>query len=104
MALTKAERQRIWRERYRGEPRGNKAMLAELTALQAVGGGSCGPTQTVPRKPTGRQRDDVAVLKQERDELAERLAQIEAFQPGIVDAARAWVAQVDAPSRRRRKR
>src|SRR3954465_11253859 len=30
----------------------------------------------------GRQRDAVAVLKQERDQLAERLAQIEACQPG----------------------
>jgi hypothetical protein len=35
MPLTNAERQRIWRERHRGEPRGSKPLLAQLAALQA---------------------------------------------------------------------
>ena len=34
MALTNAERQRAYRERHRGEPRGNAAMMAQLAALQ----------------------------------------------------------------------
>ncbi|MFL5287859.1 MAG: hypothetical protein ACJ8AW_44545 [Rhodopila sp.] len=34
-------------------------------------------------------------------ELAERLAQIEAFQPGIAAKAKAWVEQVDRPPRHR---
>jgi len=33
MPLTNAERRRFWRERHRGEPRGNKAMMAQLAAL-----------------------------------------------------------------------
>jgi len=33
MALSTTERQRIWRERHRGEPRGNEAMMAQLAAL-----------------------------------------------------------------------
>jgi hypothetical protein len=32
MAQTNAERQRTWRERHRGEPRGNKTLMAKLTA------------------------------------------------------------------------
>jgi hypothetical protein len=35
MPLTNAERQRTRRERHRGEPRGNKPLLAQLAALQA---------------------------------------------------------------------
>jgi hypothetical protein len=46
--------------------------------------------QPAPGKAIGRQRDAVAVLKQERDQLAERLAQIEAYQPGITAKAKAW--------------
>jgi hypothetical protein len=32
---------------------------------------------------------------------AERLAQVEAYQPGIADKAKAWVAEIDKPRRRR---
>jgi hypothetical protein len=35
MVLGNAERQRIWRERHRGEPRGNKTLMTQLAALQA---------------------------------------------------------------------
>lgn len=34
MALTSTERGRRFRERHRGEPRGNKLMQAQLAALQ----------------------------------------------------------------------
>ncbi|MFL5284037.1 MAG: hypothetical protein ACJ8AW_24345 [Rhodopila sp.] len=37
-------------------------------------------------------------LRQERDDLAVRLAEIEAYQPGITDKAQAWVEQVDRPA------
>ena len=33
MALSNAERQRAWRERHKGEPRGNAKLMAELAAL-----------------------------------------------------------------------
>ena len=45
-------------------------------------------------------RDRFTALKRERDELAERLVVIEAYQPGITAKARAWVAEVDKPLRR----
>jgi hypothetical protein len=35
MALSNAERQRAWRERHKGELRGNKALMAQCAALQA---------------------------------------------------------------------
>jgi uncharacterized membrane-anchored protein len=38
-------------------------------------------------------------LRRERDELAVVLAQIEAYQPGIADKARAWVDQIDRTPR-----
>src|SRR3954468_8561182 len=34
MAQATTERQRAWRYRHRGEPRGNAAMMAQLAALQ----------------------------------------------------------------------
>jgi len=71
MALTSTERGRRYRERHHGEPLGNKPMRAQLAAL-----------------------------KQERDKLAERLAAIEADQPGITEKAKAWVAEVDRQRRR----
>jgi hypothetical protein len=97
MVMSNAERQRIWRERHRGEPRGNKTLMTQLAALQArVAQLEIGrePSrghrpQPAPGKPADRLREAYTALKRERDELAERLAQIEAFQPGIADAARA---------------
>jgi hypothetical protein len=44
----------------------------------------------------------VLAVKQERDELAVQLAQIEAYQPGIAAKARAWVEQIDRAPRRGR--
>jgi hypothetical protein len=49
--------------------------------------------------PARRLKSKFAALKQERDELAERLAQIETYHPGITDAAKAWVAQIDGSPR-----
>ncbi|MFL5287161.1 MAG: hypothetical protein ACJ8AW_40885 [Rhodopila sp.] len=48
-----------------------------------------------PVTPTGRLLEAYAALRQERDDLAVQLAQIEAYQPGIAAKARAWVEQVD---------
>ena len=70
MALTNAERQRAWRERHKGKPRGNATLMTELAAL-----------------------------RKERDDLAESLAQIEAYQPGILNVAKAWVAAIDRTAR-----
>jgi hypothetical protein len=35
MALSNAERQCAWRERYKGEPRGNARLMTELATLRA---------------------------------------------------------------------
>jgi hypothetical protein len=70
MALSNAERQRAWRERHKGKPRGNATLMAELAAL-----------------------------RKERDDLAESLAQIEAYQPGILNVAKAWLAAIDRTAR-----
>ncbi len=35
MVMTNAERQRAWRERHKGRPRGNAAAVAEIAALKA---------------------------------------------------------------------
>ena len=67
MALSNAERQRAWRERHKGKPRGNVRLMAELAALRA----------------------EIAALTQERDDLAESLAQVEAYQPEILNVAAA---------------
>jgi hypothetical protein len=41
----------------------------------------------------------MAALRKERDDLAESLAQVEAYQPGIRGVARAWVASIDRAAR-----
>src|SRR5689334_18707928 len=95
MPLTNAERHRAYRTRHRG----NAAMQAELAALQErvaqleaelAGGPLDGPVM-----PTGWLSGVHLALEQERAELAERLAAIEAYQPGITEKARAWVERVD---------
>ena len=63
-------RQQAWRARHQGKPRGNKVLMVELAAL-----------------------------RKERDDLAERLAQIRAYQPGIEAGAKAWLAKIDRASR-----
>ena len=76
MAVSDAEReanrrrQQAWRIRHQGKPRGNKVLMVELAAL-----------------------------RKERDDLAERLAQIRAYQPGIEAEARTWLARIDKASR-----
>src|SRR4051794_2441707 len=99
MPQTNAERQRAYRERHRGEPRGNTAMQAQLAVLQGrvaqLEVELAGRPVAGPVTPTGRLVEAYAALRQERDELAVVLAQIEAYQPGIADKARAWVEQVD---------
>jgi len=107
MPQTNAERQRAYRARHRGEPRGNPAMQAELAALQGrvaqLEVELAARPSDGPQAPTGRLQEAYAALKQERDKLAERLAVIEAFQPGITERARTWVEQVDAAPRRRKR-
>jgi hypothetical protein len=101
MALSNAERQRLWRERHRGKPHGNPAMLATVAALEAsvaqLEAELAGRPHPALRKPPGRQPADYAALKLEHDELAERLARIVAYDPSIEAKAQAWVKQVDAP-------
>ena len=105
MDKTNADRQRRWRDRRQ---RDNKAMMEQLAALQGrvaqLEAELAARPQPAPRKPSRRVWDPVAALKRERDELAERLAKIEAYQPGIAAEAAAWIAEVDAPPKRRRKR
>jgi hypothetical protein len=106
MPLTNAERQRAYRERHRGEPRGNAALQAQLAVLQGrvaqLEVELAGRPSASPRPSTGRLLQAFRALRQERDELAMTLAQIEAYQPGVAAKARAWVEQVDAAPRRRR--
>ena len=49
--------------------------------------------------PARRLWAEMAALQQERDDLAESLAQVEAYQPGILNVAKAWVAQIDRAAR-----
>jgi len=35
MVLSNAERQRAWRERHKGKPRGNAKLMTELATLRA---------------------------------------------------------------------
>jgi hypothetical protein len=103
MPLTNAERQRAWRERHRGEPQGNEALMAQLAALQArVAQLEVELATAGSRAPSGRLREAFLALRRERNELALTLAQIEAYQPGIAAKARAWVEQVDGTPRRRK--
>jgi len=105
MPLTHAERQRAWRERHRGEPRGNAAMKAQLAALQGRVAQLEVELAAMPpagsRTPSGRLREAFLAVKQERDELAVQLAQIEAYRLGVTAKARAWVEQIDRTPRRR---
>jgi hypothetical protein len=48
-----------------------------------------------PKAPSGL-REAYLAVRAERDELAERLAMIEAYDPDIEAKAKAWVEQVDA--------
>src|SRR4051795_2696036 len=104
MALSNAERQCAWRERYKGEPRGNARLMTELATLRArVAELEAAAAHRAPvvelTTPARRLRAEIATLQKERDALAESLAQIEAYQPGILNVAKAWVAQMDRAAR-----
>ena len=49
--------------------------------------------------PARQLRAELAALRKERDDLAERLAQIRSYQPGIEAEAKAWLAKIDRASR-----
>ena len=97
MDRTSAERQRRWRERQQVK---DSALLDKMAALEARMAELVAKPQARLRVPSRRVSEPDAALRQERDALAEQLAQIEAYQPGIGDKARAWVAEVDRPRRR----
>src|SRR4051794_10226029 len=103
MALSNAERQRAWRERHKGKPRGNARLMAELATLRArVAELEAAAAHQAPvvelTTPVCRLRAEMVALQKERDDLAETLAQTEAYQPGITDAAKAWLARIDRAS------
>jgi hypothetical protein len=90
MALTNAERQRAWRERNKGKPRGNKVLLDRLAALEAA------VATTTPADKRATQRlsaAELAALRQERDALALQLAQVKAYAPKILAEARRWTEE-----------
>src|SRR3954466_679102 len=94
MALSNAERQRAWRERHKGKPRGNATLMTELAALRArvaeFEATAAHQAPVVELTPQARRlRVEMAALRKERDDLAESLAQIEAYQPGILNVAKA---------------
>jgi hypothetical protein len=100
LALSNAERQRAWRERQKGKPRGNQALMAELAALRArVAELEAEARGNVPRqgKPTaggraasaGRLWTEHVALKQ-CDALRLLLNQIRSYAPKIPSEARAW--------------
>jgi hypothetical protein len=83
-------------------------MMAKLAALEGrvaeLEAQPLARAQPARRKPPERQPVAYAALKQERDELAERLARIVAYDPGIEAKAQAWIAEVDALPRRRKRK
>src|SRR3954469_12274140 len=104
MALSNAERQRAWRERHRGKPRGNAKLMTELVTLRArvteSEATAAHQAPVVELTPQARRLwAEMAALRKERDDLAESLAQIEAYQPGILNVAKAWVASIERTAR-----
>jgi hypothetical protein len=104
MALSNAERQCAWRERYKGEPRGNARLMTELATLRArvaeFEATAAHQAPVVELTPQARRlRVEMAALRTERDDLAESLAQVEAYQPGILNVAKAWLAAIDRTAR-----
>jgi len=110
MAVSDAEReanrrrQQAWRARHQGKPRGNKVLIAELAALRArvaeLEAAAAHRTPVVElTTPAHRLRAELAALRKERDDLAERLAQVRSYQPGIEAETKAWLAKIDRASR-----
>jgi hypothetical protein len=82
---------------HKGEPRGNAKLMAELAVLRArVAELEAAAAHRAPvvelTTPAWRLRAERAALQKERDDLVESLAQIEAYQPGILSVAKAWAA------------
>jgi hypothetical protein len=73
--------------------------MDKLAALEArvaeLGVELVAKPQPAPRTAPARLAVDYAALKQERDDLAERLNRIVAYDPKIEAKAKAWIAQVD---------
>ena len=95
MALSNVERQRAWRERQKGKPRGGaRALMTELAALRArvaeleAGAGDKPPAGSRAAS-AGRLRAENAALKQECDALRLLLNRIRSYAPKIPDEARA---------------
>ena len=49
MASTNAGRQLAWRERHRGEPQGNKVLMAQFAARRTTGGPGSGGSRALAR-------------------------------------------------------
>lgn len=94
MALSNAERQRAWRERNKGKPRGNKVLLDRLAALEAAVATSS-PADKPARATLRLSASEIRALKQERDALAVQLAQVKSYAPKILDEARLWLEKLD---------
>jgi hypothetical protein len=71
-------------------------LRARVAELEAAAAHQAPVVELTP--PARRLRAEMAALK-ERDDLAESLAQVEAYQPGIRGVARAWVASIDRAAR-----
>jgi hypothetical protein len=94
LALSNADRQRAWRERQKGKPRGNRALMTELAALRARVAELEAAARDKPpvgrAASAGRLRTEHVALKQECDALRLLLNQIRSYAPKILDEARAW--------------
>src|SRR6478736_8977339 len=82
----------------------NKVLFGELAALQArvaeLEAAAAHRTPVVElTTPAHRLRAELAALRKERDDLAERRAQIRSYQPGIEAEAKAWLAKIDGATR-----
>jgi len=98
LALSNADRQRAWRERQKGKPRGNRALMTELAALRArvaeLEAAARGkPPVGVRAASAGRLWTEHVALKQECDALRLLLNQIRSYAPKIPDEARAWAGK-----------
>jgi hypothetical protein len=72
-------------------------LRARVAELEAAAAHQAPVVELTP--PARRLRAEMAALRKERDDLAESLAQVEAYQPGIRGVARAWVASIDRAAR-----
>jgi hypothetical protein len=105
MALTNAERQRAWRERHRGKPRGNATLMTELATLRA---------RVAESEATAVHQAPVVELTPQARRLRAELAahcgrnatiwprvwrRLRPIKPGILNVAKAWLAAIDRTAR-----